>query len=361
MVDNNSTDGGLDRLEPKFPAVKFVRNDHNPGFGKACNQGLQIAKGRYILFLNPDTIIPEDCFLKCISFAEKSGNFGALGARMIDGSGHFLPESKRMFPTVLRAFFRLSGLGAIFPGSKIFSGYYAGHLKEHKTSVVDVLAGAFLFSRKDTLDALRGFDEDFFMYGEDIDLSYRIQQSGLVNYYYPEVTIIHFKGESLQKFSREHKKHFFGAMKLFVDKHYPKGISTAVLKAGITLSSALRKNNRESSAHAMNTIAVVSTDEHFQEIAKLIKYAKPPLTLAGRIAITNGENSIGSLDDLPACVAKIKFDSLLIHCNDTGFKNAIEITDKHKSILKYLFTTTRSSSLTGSSDPDKMGVVILNP
>ncbi|HEX4374585.1 MAG TPA: glycosyltransferase family 2 protein, partial [Puia sp.] len=184
VVDNNSTDDSIDYLQSKFPGVKFILNKGNEGFGKANNRALSLAKGKYILFLNPDTIVAEDSLEKCISFLESNKNAGALGVKMIDGSGNYLKESKRGFPSGWSAFCKLSGLTALFPHSKIFSKYYLGNLSERENQIIDVVSGAYFFVRKETLDKTGGFDEQFFMYAEDIDLSYRVQQSGFLNYYF---------------------------------------------------------------------------------------------------------------------------------------------------------------------------------
>lgn len=220
VIDNNSADGSRDYLQPKFPSIKFTGNDKNLGFGKACNQGSALAKGKYVLFLNPDTIVPEDCFEKCIAFFESHTDAGALGIRMLDGSGRFLKESKRAFPSPQTSFYKLTGLARLFPHSKTFSRYHLGYLDENKNHTIDVLAGAFMMIRKEVLDKVGGFDEVFFMYGEDVDLSYRIQKAGYNNYYFAESSIIHFKGESTRKGSLNYVKMFYQAMSVFVKKHY---------------------------------------------------------------------------------------------------------------------------------------------
>lgn len=220
VVDNNSTDNSRDYLFPKFPSFQFISNKENNGFAKACNQGLQQATGKYILFLNPDTILPEDCFQKCITFFESTKDAGAVGIKMIDGSGRFLKESKRAFPSPLTSLYKLFGLSKLFPRSKTFSKYHLGHLDENENHEVDVLAGAFMMVKKEVLDKTGGFDETFFMYGEDVDLSYRIQKGGYKNYYLAEPGIIHFKGESTKKGSMNYVKMFYNAMSIFVRKHY---------------------------------------------------------------------------------------------------------------------------------------------
>lgn len=220
VIDNNSSDNSIDYLKPHFPSVCFFANHQNIGFAKACNQGLAMAKGKYILFLNPDTIVPEDCFEKCISFFESKADAGALGIKMLDGSGKFLKESKRSFPSPLTSLYKLFGLSKLFPKSKTFSKYHLGHLDKNENHEVDVLAGAFFMVKKEVIEKTGSFDEIYFMYGEDIDLSYRIQQAGYKNYYFADSSIIHFKGESTRKGTLNYVRMFYNAMSIFVRKHY---------------------------------------------------------------------------------------------------------------------------------------------
>ncbi len=220
VVDNNSSDGSKEFFFDKFSSVKFIWNKENVGFAKANNIALRQCSGEYILFLNPDTIVPEDCLEKCLAFCKTKKNIGALGVHMVDGKGNFLKESKRAFPGLATAFYKLIGLADLFPTSKTFAKYYLGDLDEHTTNEVDVLAGAFMLHPKKVLDEVGSFDEQFFMYGEDVDLSYRIQKAGYKNYYFAETTIIHFKGESTKAGDLNYVKHFYGAMAIFVKKHY---------------------------------------------------------------------------------------------------------------------------------------------
>lgn len=242
VVDNNSTDGSIEYLVPKFPCVRFFINPENQGFARACNQGVAEAAGRHVLFLNPDTILPEDCLQQCISFLESNPGAGALGVRMVDGSGKFLPESKRAFPSPLTSLYKLLGLSKMFPRSKLFSRYYLGHLSEKETHEADVLAGAFMLIKKDVLEKTGLFDERFFMYGEDVDLSYRIQKAGFKNYYFAATSIVHFKGESTRKGSMNHVRMFYTAMSLFVRKHYGganAGFFNLLIHTGIWLKAVL--------------------------------------------------------------------------------------------------------------------------
>ncbi len=223
VVDNCSADNSLNYLIPKFPDVKFIANKENLGFAKACNQGLKESTGLFVLFLNPDSIVPEDCFTKCISFLKEHTDAGALGIKMLDGSGRFLKESKRAFPSPLTSMYKLFGLAKLFPRSKTFSQYHLGHLDENKNHEADVLAGAFMLIKRKVLEKIGGFDEIFFMYGEDVDLSYRIQKAGYKNYYFAGSSIIHFKGESTRKGSMNYVRMFYNAMSIFVRKHYGGG------------------------------------------------------------------------------------------------------------------------------------------
>ncbi|HEY6063454.1 MAG TPA: glycosyltransferase [Chitinophagaceae bacterium] len=220
VVDNCSADNSIDYLQPKFPTVQFIANEENLGFAKGCNMGLKKAEGKFILFLNPDTLVPEDCFEKCISFLESHADAGALGIKMLDGRGKFLKESKRSFPSPMTSLYKLFGLSKLFPRSKVFSKYHLEYLNEDENHEVDVLAGAFMMVKKEVLEKVGSFDEIFFMYGEDVDLSYRIQKAGYKNYYFAESSIIHFKGESTRKGSMNYVRMFYNAMSIFVRKHY---------------------------------------------------------------------------------------------------------------------------------------------
>ncbi len=226
VVDNNSVDGSSQLIKEKFPDIYFIENKENTGFSKANNQAITLAKGKYILLLNPDTVVEEDTFEKVISFMDTHPDAGGLGVKMIDGKGSFLPESKRGLPTPWTAFFKIFGLAKLFPKSKRFGKYHLSYLNENEINEVDVLSGAFMLLRKSALDKAGLLDETFFMYGEDIDLSYRIQLEGYKNYYFPETTIIHYKGESTKKGSLNYVKVFYNAMIIFAKKHFQR-------KAGI--------------------------------------------------------------------------------------------------------------------------------
>ncbi len=241
MVDNNSVDGSVELLKQKFPEILVIENKENLGFAKANNQAIQCARGEFILLLNPDTIVEEDTFEKCLLFMQEHPEAGAVGVKMLDGKGSFLPESKRAFPSPAVAFFKAFGLSKLFPQSKIFGRYHLGYLPESKTHEVEVLAGAFMFIRKAAIEKAGLLDETFFMYGEDIDLSYRIVKAGFKNYYLADTRIIHYKGESTKKGSMNYVRMFYQAMIIFSQKHFsPQGAGfyISMLKIAIYVRAA---------------------------------------------------------------------------------------------------------------------------
>ncbi|MCE1200569.1 MAG: glycosyltransferase family 2 protein [Bacteroidia bacterium] len=220
VVDNNSVDGSLRMIRSKFPEVKLIANSENTGFSKANNQAIRESVGEYVLLLNPDTVVEDDTFQKVISFMDEHPEAGGLGVKMLDGQGKFLPESKRGLPTPMTAFYKIFGLSALFPRSRRFGRYHLSYLDPDQVHEVEILAGAFMLLRRSVLDKTGLLDETFFMYGEDIDLSYRIIKAGFKNYYYPLTRIIHYKGESTKKSSVNYVFVFYNAMIIFARKHF---------------------------------------------------------------------------------------------------------------------------------------------
>jgi GT2 family glycosyltransferase len=218
VVDNNSEDGSVEMIKSEFHGVKLIINKVNAGFSVANNQAIKKSAGRFVLLLNPDTIVEKDSFSKCIEFMNKHSDSGALGTRMVNGEGRFLPESKRAFPTTITAFFKTFGFSFLFPKSKFFNRYYLPQIDDQTTSFTEVISGAFMFIRKEALNISGLLDEDFFMYGEDIDLSYRLLQTGYKNYYFPEIRIVHFKGRSTPRNSFDDIIHFYKAMRVYARK-----------------------------------------------------------------------------------------------------------------------------------------------
>lgn len=223
VIDNDSQDDSIPYLRRKFnnySNIQFIENHENVGFARANNQGINIARGRYTLILNPDTVITREVIATALELMDSNPNCGGIGTKMIDGDGVFLPESKRGFPTPWTSFCKIFGLAKLFPKSKTFGKYHLKYLSADETHPVDILAGAFMLIRTPLLQECGGFDESFFMYGEDIDLSYKLVQAGYQNYYIP-TPIIHYKGESTKKDSFKYVKVFYEAMLIFFHKHYP--------------------------------------------------------------------------------------------------------------------------------------------
>jgi GT2 family glycosyltransferase len=250
VVDNFSIDGSVDMVRQKFPEYQLIDNKVNLGFSKANNQAMKLAKGEYVLLLNPDTVVEENCFQKVIKFMDEHHKAGGLGVKMVDGKGRFLPESKRGLPTPKVAFWKISGLSSLFPKSKTFGQYHLGYLDENKIHEIEILSGAFMLMRKTALDKVGLLDEAFFMYGEDIDLSYRITQGGFKNYYFPETSIIHYKGESTKKSSVNYVLVFYKAMVIFAKKHFSQKnakllsffiYSAIYLRAGLAIAARIIK------------------------------------------------------------------------------------------------------------------------
>lgn len=221
VIDNNSSDDSCLMMKTRFPGIKLIENKENFGFPKGNNIGVEEARGTYVCILNPDTVVAEDTFKKILAFAEEKQNLGIIGCKLIDGTGSFLPESKRGIPTPWVAFTKIFGLYKIFPDSKLFNQYYAQHLKENQTGKVEILVGAFMFMERELYLDLNGFDEDCFMYADDIDLSYRALLKKKDNYYFHETTVLHYKGESTVK-DELYMKRFQDAMNFFYQKHFKK-------------------------------------------------------------------------------------------------------------------------------------------
>ncbi|MGL5319149.1 MAG: glycosyltransferase family 2 protein [Bacteroidales bacterium] len=240
VVDNHSSDGSVEYLRPRFPQAKFIANLENTGYAKANNQAIRLASGEYILLLNPDTLVGENVFENVISFMDDHPKAGCTGVKMIDSSGRFHIESKRSFPSPWNSMCKMFGLSRLFPKSRIFGRYNLLYLDADQTHEVEVLCGAFMMFRKKALDQVGLLDEAFFMYGEDIDISYRILQGGYTNYYLP-YSILHYKGESTKKDSFKYVQIFYGAMLIFFRKHYPHYnlIFSLVIKSAIYLRAGI--------------------------------------------------------------------------------------------------------------------------
>lgn len=281
VVDNASGDGSVEYLSARYPQVHYIANSGNVGFGKANNQALELAKGEYVLFLNPDTIVAERTLEGCINLMESDAEIGAIGVRMQYSDGHFAPESRRSVPTPFVSFCKMSGLSRLFPESKLFARYHLSYMDRDMPCEIEVVSGAYMFVRKSVLDIVGGFDESFFMYGEDVDLSYRILKAGYKNYYLP-LPILHYKGESTTKTSYSYAKAFYDAMTIFFTKHYRNysRLFTFLVKmvVGFQKFSTYVKNNlfnKERTALKQKSKALFAGDKnHFMNVEKLISGSK---------------------------------------------------------------------------------------
>jgi len=368
VIDNNSKDGSFEFFENRFLSVNFIWNKTNSGFAKANNQALKIAKGEYILFINPDTIVPEDCFEKCISFINSKNNNCALGIKMIDGSGNFLKESKRAFPSPSTSFYKLSGLSKLFPHSKTFSKYHLGYLSENKNHEVDVLAGAFMMIPKRILDIVGGFDEEFFMYGEDIDLSFRIQKAGFKNYYFAESSIIHFKGESTKKGSLNYVKIFYKAMSIFVKKHYggkQAGLFSFFIHIAILMRAALAaasrlfrrkwKDEKEPRKAAdKNSFLIVGNESEFLKAKNLLARSGRKNESYIRIAVQKESdlNPMGLLNKIQNILKSISVHEIIFCEGELSFKKIIETIPQIPKQVNIQIFSEGSHAIIGNNNKD---------
>ncbi len=342
VVDNLSTDDTCQLIKDKFSDVKLIANKQNLGFAKANNLGVSKAKGKFILILNPDTVVAEDTFTNCINYINTLDKPGAVGVKLIDGSGYFLPESKRNLPTPLVTLYKMLGIH-----SKR-NAYYAQHIGENETGKVKVLVGAFMFIKRQTYIDLGGFDTDYFMYGEDIDLSYKLLKNGYQNYYLGNNKVIHFKGESTQK-NVKYLKYFYKAMYLFYGKHFERNfIFELFLKLGMILWFWIK---------------------YFQ-----LKFINPK-PLKGNKAIYVGDNKV-LFNKIKGCYNELDFGDistyrlienkpfnwLFIDLNKWSFKTLIQILEQYKSKAhKFRMILPNTDIIVGSDSSSGNGEnVILN-
>jgi len=366
VVDNHSTDGSVAYLQPKFPEVIFIENNNNPGFAKANNQAIHQCKGEYILLLNPDTVIGEDCLHNMCCFMDEHHEAGAAGVKMLNAHGMFLPESKRSFPTPWVSCCKLFGLSNLLPHSPRFAAYSLPYLNPDKQHQVDVLAGAFLFIRHAVLKKAGLFDESFFMYGEDIDLSYRIKMAGYQNYYFPE-RILHYKGESTKKGDSKYLHAFYDAMLIFYRKYYPHSgwfIST-LIRLSIMVRKGYaalfeRKYKEKKKKQKRHRTLIICNETHFEKVKTSISestyqhyesenpnsslrrtkqstYQHYRLLPASCFADRNDDTSV--LDSMNQSIQMEKYTDIVCCYPDISFAQMLLLMDKihYKSITYHIF------------------------
>ncbi len=339
VVDNNSDDSCVEMVKEFFPNVNVIANKENVGFSKANNQAIELAKGKYVLILNPDTIIGEDTLELLFSFMQKNKDISTSGIKMIDGSGEFLPESKRGLPSAWAAFCKMSGLSKFYPKSAFFNQYYLGHLPKDKSAKIDVLSGAFMFCRTETLKKVGAFDENYFMYGEDIDLSYNLGKCGLGNYYYANSAIIHFKGETTIK-DKRYVKLFYKAMLQFANKYY-NSFSYLFLKIFIRLGYYLAILKSKPVTQKKNEISFLNakivsslSEDYYSDIAKLFKV-----------------NLVSSLTEIK------KHELVIFDINLFPFKDIISFIEENSKNNHYGFYDKNYKLLIVANDKNSLGQI----
>lgn len=331
VVDNHSGDGSIEYLRPKFPEIIFIENTDNPGFSKANNQAIRQSKGEHVLLLNPDTVVGEYILHHLYAFMNEHPEAGGVGVKMLDGHGRFLAESKRSYPSPWVSFCKLFGLSKLFPRSKRFSAYSLLYLNENEQHQVDVLSGAFMLLRREALDKVGLLDETFFMYGEDIDLSYRIVLGGYKNYYVPE-RVLHYKGESTKRGDKKFLKAFYGAMLIFYQKYYPQSgwLMSGLIHMSIAIrsmySALFEKDKKKRTISGHIHLLFLCVGEHF-DIAKNVAQEKMPelksidlWNLHDQQIPDTGYAGIKEYTDIAFYYPDISFNQMLIFMDNTKDK-----------------------------------------
>jgi len=240
VVDNASDDGSVEMVRQKFPRVKLIVNDRNLGFAAANNRALEKCRSDFVLLLNPDTLVQEDTIQVMIKYLNDHPEAGMAGCKILNPDGSLEPACRRSFPTPWVAFTKIAGLSALFPHSKWFGKYNLTYLDPDQTYPVEAISGSFMMVRRAVYDQVGGLDEQFFMYGEDLDWCYRIREAGWNIAYVHGTQIIHYKGESTRRSNIDEVRLFYEAMRVFVRKHLSRGIfSDVVLRTGIALREGL--------------------------------------------------------------------------------------------------------------------------
>jgi GT2 family glycosyltransferase len=348
VVDNLSTDDSCEMMKQRFPNVKLIENKTNFGFPKGNNIGVSEAKGDYICILNPDTVVAEDTFVKVLGFTKSKQDLGIVGCKLIDGTGNFLPESKRGIPTPWVAFTKILGLYKIFPHSAFFNKYYAQHLSENQTGKVDILVGAFMVMQRDLYLEVGGFDEDCFMYSDDIDLSYMVLKKGKSNYYFHETSVIHYKGESTVR-DGAYVKRFREAMRFFYKKHFGGSfVFDVLMKMGAFGFALLKKNQQQQIICNADEYLLFSLDESLR--IQLENQLRKKVVRA----IDINENSLISQGN-----SKERQFEILLDNNSFSFKEIIAFLEKNKnSGFTFKIIPDKASFMIGSNSSNDRGEVI---
>ena len=348
VVDNNSSDDSCEMMKQRFPNIKLIENKENSGFPKGNNIGVAIAQGEYICILNPDTVVAEDTFIKVLAFAEKQTNLGIVGVKLIDGTGNFLPESKRGVPTPFVAFTKIMGLYKLLPNSKMLGKYYAQHLNENQTGTVDILVGAFMVLQRDLYLEVGGFDENCFMYSDDIDLSYMVLKKGKSNYYFHETSVIHYKGESTVK-DGTYMKRFQEAMHFFYNKHFKVSVVFDIfMKVGAFLFTLLKKSQAVTVLRKVDEYILLSDEDKLEDKLEILLEKK-----VFRIPSAQ-KNTINSLK-----VSEVKNIEIIFDNNYLSFKAIIANMIQYKSLKNSFKIIPKTTNfIIGSNSSNDRGEVI---
>ena len=348
VVDNDSSDDSCEMIKSRFPNVKLIKNNSNLGFPKGNNIGVAQAKGDYICILNPDTVVAEDTFDRILAFAEKQENLGIVGCKLIDGSGNFLPESKRGIPTPFVALTKIFGLYKLFPSWELFNRYYAQHLSENETGKVDILVGAFMIMKRNLYNEIGGFDENCFMYSDDIDLSFMALKSGKINYYFHETSVIHYKGESTVK-DGLYMKRFREAMQFFYKKHYKSSpLFDFFMKIGTLFFALIKKNQGNSKTIEVEDYILISEDENLKN--KLEKQLNKKLIWETKL----DSNTLFSHRNKSK-----KQSEFLIDNNSFSFKSIISFLETHKNQgFTFKIIPKNALFMIGSNNSNDRGIVV---
>ena len=346
VVDNASVDDSCKMIKERFPEVILIENKDNLGFPKGNNQGVAIAKGEYVCILNPDTVLSDDTFEKILAFAEPQKELGIVGVKLIDGTGKFLPESKRGVPTPWVAFTKFSELYKVFP--KMCGKYYAMHLNEDNTGEVDILVGAFMFTKRSIYNLVGGFDEGCFMYSDDIDISYSVKELGLKNFYFSETSVIHYKGESTSK-DETFLDRFRHAMNFFYKKHFKVNVLfNLALKLSIKLFSLLKLFKLQKS----EKIKYIPSQYYLIEGDKLLK-EKLQNHLKQTVYLTTLEEILEEKRFLPNT-------EIIFNGNEIKNETIIKSMQKIKNMgFTFKILPKKSNFIIGSNHSDSRGEVII--
>ena len=348
VVDNNSSDDSCEMMKSRFPNVKLIENTANSGFPKGNNIGVDQAKGDYICILNPDTVVAGDTFTKILAFAEKKKNIGIVGCKLIDGTGNFLPESKRGVPTPFVAFTKIFGLYKLFPKTTLFNRYYAQHLSENETGKVDILVGAFMVMKRDLYLEIGGFDENCFMYSDDIDLSYMALKKGKSNYYFHETTVIHYKGESTVK-DGLYMKRFREAMQFFYKKHFKSSfIFDVFMKIGAFFFALVKKNQSKLKPMQAEEYVLFSKDENLKNKLDLLLHKK-----------LHWQSKIEGNTLFSHSISNKKQTEILLDNTDLSFKEIISFLEANKNQgFTFKIIPKNTFFMIGSNNSNDKGTVI---